>query len=163
MADNGLVTAAVFGNYRGANMIDTQKIIRQTIVDDTGTIDLLGANEKFYEKGSEPSKENSIYPVGMAPFSAACPFITVQGGPIVKAGFKTLAETYYLRVYDKKERDYIRINTIAERLMDLFDEKIFALDNRVMVRAKYDSTLQEATDEAMSRNFREVRFRIVLI
>ena len=74
-----------------------------------------------------------------------------------------LEEFYYLRVYDRVQKSYITINEIAELLIDTIDYQILNLDKGVMIRANYDSSLNEARDQVMNMNFREVRFRIVLI
>lgn len=144
-------------------MKDTSKLVYDVLSNDSILLDFLASNPPYFDSKMSSEKKHSIYPAGLAPFSANCPFITVQGGVISKVGKFLKDETYYIRVYNKRELSYFAINEICERIVDLFDEKIFNLDSRVMIRAKYDSTLQEATDEAMSLNFREIRFSIVLI
>lgn len=143
-------------------MVDTLKFI-QNILFTNSVSSLLASNAPFHDKNGVVSKNNSIIPVPFATPTTKTPFITVQEGVATKRGKKLQDETFYLRVYNSKSKAYVEIDTIAQAIIDLIDEKIYDLDTHTMVRAKYESMLQSATDEALDLNFRELHIRIIML
>lgn len=160
MAYDGLASWAII-EYT-INMRDVLKFI-QNILSTTQITDLLALNAPFHNPKGAKNKTNSIIPVPFASPKTSTPFLTVQEGVSNKLGKKLFDETIYIRVYNSKSKAYYEIDQIAEEIIDLIDEQVYDLDNHTMIRAKYESMLASATDEALDMNFRELRFRIIML
>lgn len=137
--------------------------IYERLIGDDGLKALLPNNSPFYDKKAAPAKKFSIVPAGMGRADMAKPFITIQEGVSTRIGYYLIDESFWIRVYNTKEKSYVDIDEIADTIITLLDRYEFSVDNKVHVRTLYESTLQAATDESLDLNFRELRFRMYLL
>lgn len=144
-------------------MDKSAEAIYNQIIGNSDILALLGDSPPFFDEKGEKAKANSIVPAGKATAKTAKPFITIQQGVDDKLGKKLRRSSFYLRVYNDKNKAYVTINQIAEMLILLLDQTYFTIDNYVNVRTVYDSSLAEAEDQGMDLNFRELRFMIYML
>jgi hypothetical protein len=133
------------------------------LIADSALMAMLADNVPFANPKGVAAKKNSIYPAGQARSSSNRPFITIQGGVANQLGRRYSDETFYIRVYNDVDKSYVAINQIASRVKELLHLQDLDLGDMQHVETIYESSLAEATDQALELNFRELHFRTGMI
>ena len=133
---------------------------------DTTLLNMLASNKPYYDPNGALAKVNSIIPAGKANGDMNMPFVTVKVGSATKIGYKFGDQVFYIRAYDSKERSYISIEEILERIKTLLDNYTLSFTNygnAVPVKLKYEGSLPEQEDQPLDLNFGENIFRLYSI
>ncbi len=131
-------------------MTTSKQSLYEILKADTTLRDMLGNNK-------------SIVAAGLATGQTKTPFITLQEGPVVRVGDNLLREEYYVRVYDKKENASIYLNKIGTRIHQLLDKAEFSPVRGRVVTCRFESSLGELEDQALSLNFIEYQYQVLSI
>jgi hypothetical protein len=141
-------------------MIDTTEAIYDRLKGESTLTGILASNAPFYDKDGSKLTENSIIPAMLARLDTSPPFITIQEGTETRVGEKLTDEVFFIRCYNSREKSFVEIDTILQKIKELLDDYDFTFDNSVNVRCRYEVTLPGLTDEELNLHFREQRYRI---
>ena len=130
---------------------------------DDELVDLLAPNSSWYNKSGDSAKTNSIIPAFKSYGEMSTPFITIQGGTESRSWENMREQNIYVRCYNDIKKSYVKIDEISERIRTVLDKAELSLSPNILVRIRYEFTTQETLDDELNLNFKELRFRLLLL
>ena len=130
---------------------------------DDELVDLLASNSSWYNKSGSSAKTNSIIPAFKSYGEMSTPFITIQGGTESRSWENMREQNIYVRCYNDIKKSYVKIDEISERIRTVLDKAELSLSPNILVKIRYEFTTQETLDDELNLNFKELRFRLLLL
>jgi len=130
---------------------------------DDELVDLLAPNSSWYNKSGSSAKTNSIIPAFKSYGEMSTPFITIQGGTESRSWENMREQNIYVRCYNDIKKSYVKIDEISERIRTVLDKAELSLSPNILVKIRYEFTTQETLDDELNLNFKELRFRLLLL
>lgn len=147
-------------------MVDIIRAIDDILINTPEILDLLAENSPYFETDTTLptfSKENSIIPATMANGVKNLPYITIRGGQTIQFDYHMVEDDIYIRVYNEREKSEYEINILAEKIRHLLHRNLLSLDDDQLIELLFESTLDIQLDEGINQNFKEIRFRALLL
>lgn len=141
----------------------TSKAIYNILVNDNTLLSMLATNAPFYQTGGTKSKVNSIVPADIVERALETPFLVIQEGSEIRLEEFLKSETVFVRCYNDRVKSYIDINTILDKVQSLLHDAQISIDDRVLVRCQWETTLPGLLDESIGLKFKESRYRLLVL
>jgi hypothetical protein len=144
-------------------MKGTTKAIYNILKDDLELLSMLAENPHFSSLRGSQSKDNSILPSGQIRKDLNTPFLSFQEGSETFFGEEIKRQIFYIRCYNSKQKTYVEINEVLERVRELLNKAVLVLDDRVSVKCKSEGRLPALEDEPFALNYKEERYSVVVL
>lgn len=144
-------------------MTGTISSIYTILKNDTTLVDMLSANYHFTVTRGVQTKENSIIPSSYIKKDLNTPFLSIQEGSEMFYGETVKRQIFYIRCYNSKQKTYVQINEILERVRFLLHKADLVLDDRVKVSCRCEGRLPALEDQAFALNYKEERYSVVVL
>lgn len=146
-------------------MIGTLSAIYNLLKSDTELVGMLAENAKWNDTSDQPSdihRSYSIIPFGVER-KMETPYIVILEGSEISVADELKSEEVYIRCYNQVNKTSVEITEILERVKVLLDKTTLDISDRVSVECRWQITLPILRDETLSRNFKESRYRLLVL
>jgi len=144
-------------------MNKTVEAIYDILAADDTLVSLLALNPPFYNPNGDEARVNSIIPADIVENSMTAPFLVIQEGSELKIGSKLESQSLFFRCYNDRQKSYITIDEILNRIKAMLDNLEITVENKVVVKLGWEATMPGLLDESLGMKFKESRYRLLVL
>lgn len=144
-------------------MLEQKQKLAEVLQADSTLVNMLASNKPFYNPSGTVAKVNSILPIGMIKSRMSYPVLAIQSGGSTKIGENFFDEIIFVRAYNSKDKSFVLVQQILERVKELLDGYEFNFVNSVHIKTMFEWCSPELEDEPLELNFQEMRFRTFIL
>jgi hypothetical protein len=141
---------------------EVRAAITERLMANTDLLDLLADNHPWNAPGQTAIPQHSIVP--MDEISKMKPrYVGIMAGPMPRRERVSFDAFFYIRVYDRMDRDYIKIEKAVYQIAKSLNGARLSMANTVMADSVLETVQPERVDEALNQKYRELQFRLVIL